>query len=333
MVLGRAVRTALAAIIAWVVVQPWGGLADQYPYYAPMGAVIAVTATVAGSFRETWRTALAIGIGAVLALLTTPLHLVLQLGVVVGLGTVISGWRRLGDTAGWVPIAGLFVLLFGQGNPWGSPTAYMGLTTLGAAIGLVVNAVWPPLPLGATRKATDRLRALLADQLDILAEALSGDTLPDPDEWGRRVHRIDPVLYQMRDLVATLRDSRRANWRARRWRESNDVAERQAQALDAMAFLVEDVTWFLTDREHAGRDDVAIGPRQRPSTAELLRRVAAVLRSMDGVEVDKELLTEADEALDDLVAGIGEARVDTDDAMVSASGVVSTVGRTLDPLP
>ena len=96
---GRALRSAVAAVVAWLAVLPWGGLADQYPYYPPMGAVIAVSATVTGSVRTVWRTALAIAIGAGLALATTGLHLLIQLFVVVGLGSVVSGWKRLGDTA------------------------------------------------------------------------------------------------------------------------------------------------------------------------------------------------------------------------------------------
>lgn len=331
-VVGRAIRSALAAVIAWLVVLPWGGIADQYPYYAPMGAVIAISATVAASVREVWRTALAIAIGAALAIATAPLHLLIQLFVVIGLGTVVSGWKQLGDTSGWVPIAGLFVLVFGGDNAWGFPIAYVGLTTLGALVGLVVNALWPPLPLNSARKAAAALRDVLCDQLDVLAEALSQEQLPDEDEWQRRSRSIDPALHHMRDISSTLDDALRGNWRAPRWKDSSTTLERQVHALDAMAFLIEDVSWFLSNRENAGRDDVAIGPDLRPQTAEVFHDLAEVLRSMRGTEVDPELLKEADAALDRLAEGIDEVRARTDDDMMAASGVVTTVHRTLDTL-
>ncbi|HET7682907.1 MAG TPA: hypothetical protein VFK34_04485 [Marmoricola sp.] len=331
-VVGRAIRSAVAAVLAWLVILPWGGIADQYPYYAPMGAVIAVTATVAGAFREVWRTALAIAIGAALALVTAPLHLLIQLFVVVGLGTVVSGWKRLGDTASWVPIAGLFVLVFDRDGSWDYPVAYIGLTTVGALVGLAVTTVWPPLPLKAARTAAQSLRDVLCDQLDILADALSAEDLPDKDDWQRRSRSIDPALHHARDIAQTLEEAREGNWRAARWKEYGDTLERQVRALDAMAFLVEDVTWFLSDRENAGRDDVAIGPRLRPQTAEVFRRVSAALRSMEGTDVEDDLLKHAEEGLDDLVAGIRDVRRDTDDDMMAASGVVTTVHRTLDTL-
>jgi hypothetical protein len=41
----------VAAAVAWLVVLPFVGVADDYAYYAPLGAVIAVSATVARSWR------------------------------------------------------------------------------------------------------------------------------------------------------------------------------------------------------------------------------------------------------------------------------------------
>lgn len=62
-----AVKAAIAATLLWLIVRPWGGVADDYPYYAPFGAAIAVSATVARSFTITIRSIAAILIGALLA--------------------------------------------------------------------------------------------------------------------------------------------------------------------------------------------------------------------------------------------------------------------------
>src|SRR5690625_37272 len=60
-----AIRAAVAAAVAWVVVSVLPGeLADDYPYYAPFGAVIATTFTLAGSVRESLQSVGAIAVNA-----------------------------------------------------------------------------------------------------------------------------------------------------------------------------------------------------------------------------------------------------------------------------
>ena len=142
-------KAALAAALAWLAVQPMGGVANDYPYYAPLGALIAVTSTVAGSVRESLQGLAAILTGAALAILTlqTDLPVVADLAVVVGIGTAVSGWHRYGAMASWVPVAGLFVLIIGRGDAVDYATAYLGLTSLGAAIGIALNIAFPPLAL------------------------------------------------------------------------------------------------------------------------------------------------------------------------------------------
>ena len=41
--LNLSLKAALAAALSWLAVLPLWGVADEYPYYAPLGAVIAVT--------------------------------------------------------------------------------------------------------------------------------------------------------------------------------------------------------------------------------------------------------------------------------------------------
>ena len=63
--MGLAVKAALAAALAWHV----AGLlplapAEQYPYYAPLGAVIATSTTLSGSVRGSVQSVAAIALGA-----------------------------------------------------------------------------------------------------------------------------------------------------------------------------------------------------------------------------------------------------------------------------
>lgn len=114
--LPRALKAALAATLAWLVVQPLGGPADQYAYYAPLGAVIAISVTVVDSASAAVQGVVAILLGAALAVLAVELvpGTPAGLAAVVLLGTVVAGWWRLGDMGSWVPIAALFVLTIGS---------------------------------------------------------------------------------------------------------------------------------------------------------------------------------------------------------------------------
>src|SRR5690349_12389023 len=89
-----AIKAAVAAALAWACVRPFGGFVAEYEYYAPFGAVVAVSSTLAHSLRSTAQTAVAITIGAGLALAgrQIPGNVVLDLAVAVAVGTLIAGW-------------------------------------------------------------------------------------------------------------------------------------------------------------------------------------------------------------------------------------------------
>lgn len=333
MELGRPLRAAIAAGLSWVVVLPMGGVADEYPYYAPLGAVVAVTASVIGSVRESLQTIAAMAIGVALAVLTTPLPQLLSLLVVVALGTGVAVsplFERLGSAASWTPVTGMFVLVIGGDSPWEYAGAYLGLTTFGALVGLVVNLVWPPFPLHAHARALARVRGTLAGQLESVSEGLSGDRPPTPEEWEERTADLDALVHEMRAVASDAGDSRRANWRVRRWRTDAEKRYLQARALERLAFLVEDLTDLLQEQEHDEREHVALGRSLRPYAARALADLAGVLRSAeDDGEVEPELVERADTSVEALVRAMRGVRRVTGDDLITAGGVVTVVGRTL----
>lgn len=148
-----ALRAALAAATAWAVAGLLPGLADQYPYYAPFGAVVATTFTLASSVKESVQAVAAIALGGATAWvvdLWIGVSSPLSVALVVAAGVGLAGLPWLGTMGGWVPTAAIFTLIIGHGETSFSG-AYAGLTLLGACIGIVVNAVFPPLPLGPVR--------------------------------------------------------------------------------------------------------------------------------------------------------------------------------------
>ncbi len=329
--LNVSVKAALAAALAWLAVQPMWGVADRYPYYAPLGAVIAVTSTVAGSVRESLQGLAAILTGATLALIVMQgeLPVVADIALVVATGTAISGWRHYGSKASWIPVTGLFVLIIGRGDAIDYVIAYLGLTSLGAVIGITLNVAFPPLALKPMSNSVTRLRGILADQLDELADGLTRETPLTAEQWEQRRHEIRPTLEEMQRIVAHTTDGRRANWRARRWSDHAEQRYQQARALQQVAFLIEDMTALVVDQERADREAVALGPEVRPHAARALVCLAEALRSVEAETADPDRLRAADRAIVGLAEAIREARQRSRTEMFAAGTLVSGARRTL----
>ena len=325
------VKAALAAAIAWLLVQPLWGVADEYPYYAPLGAVIAVTTTVAGSLRETLQGLVAIFTGAVLALASrmTPFPVVVDLALVVLVGTFVSAWRGFGNKASYVPVTGVFTLIIGANEAVDYAFAYLGLAGLGAMVGIALNIAFPPLVMRRMADSIRRLRGLLAAQLDDLADGLLSEEALTVDQWRKRQRSIRPTAEEMQRVVGHATDARRANWRARRWSETAEQGYQQARALQQVAFLVEDMTDLVVDQERAERDEVALGPELRPHAAHVLQEMAEVLRSVHHETADVDELREADAAVVKLVEEIRSERERSESDMFAAGTVVTGVRRAM----
>lgn len=330
--IGLATRAAIAAAGAWWLAQLIPGPLSDYPYYAPLGAVIATTApTLAGSVRESAQTVASIGLGAAIALTGAAVFgpQLVTLAVVVAAGVLLAGWRRLGAASSWVPTSALFVLIIGNTNTTAYVLGYAGLTLLGALVGVAVTSAFPPLPLTPAQATLAALRETLAGQLDDLADALRPEIPPTPEEWRDRMRSIDPLLADMRTAVQRTAEARRGNRLAARYRDAADRQYRQARALESLALLVEALSVVLAETEAAGNERLALGPQLRPGAARTLSALAEVLRSVDGPEADPEAVRRADEALAAFTAELRRVRVTTDDDLFEAGNIVENVRRAL----
>lgn len=329
--LNLSLKAALAAALSWLAVLPLWGMADQYPYYAPLGAVIAVTSTVAGSVRDSVQGLAAILVGATLSLAVMPFDLpvIADIAIVVALGTAISGWRRFGTKASMIPVTALFVLIVGRGDPLDYAVAYLGLTSLGAAIGIALNIALPPLALTRMADSVSRLRGVLAEQLEELAAGLARDNPLTAQEWSERRRAIRPTLEEMQRVVGHATDGRRANWRAKRWSEHAERRYQEARALQQVAFLIEDITALVVDQERAELERVALGPELRPYAARALGAMTGVLRSVEGGTADPATLRSADTAVVALAEAIRTARQRSSSDLFAAGTVVTGARRAI----
>jgi uncharacterized membrane protein YgaE (UPF0421/DUF939 family) len=325
-----AIKAALAAALAWLVVLPIGGVANDYPYYAPFGAVIAMSATVAKSWRTSVQAIAGIMVGAALALgaARLPIAPVLELAIVVGGGILVAGWARLGAGGEWVPLAGVFVLIIGDTDRLGFVMAYVGLTALGAVIGIGLNVLWPPLPLIAADDALGRLRETLAEQLDALADGLSQDAPLERADWQQFRRAVGQRTEEMRDRAAEASEARWANWRAMRWRDESDRQKRTARALDRLALAVEDLTMLVLDSEHADREAVPLRPALREPAVEALRSTAVLVR--EGVGSKSDRIDAASEAVQRLASAVVDVHTEGEPDLFDAGAIVRSLRDMID---
>jgi hypothetical protein len=278
-----AAKGALAATLAWFV----GTLApapfSEYPYYAPLGAVLATTSTVVRSVRESLQSVAAVLVGAVIARAVdlVPLAGSLEIAAVVGIALLCVGWRVFGAMGDWAVMSAIFVLILGDGDGLEYTGSYAGLIVVGAAIGVGVNLLLPPLPLTPSELALGRLRDGLADQVEALATSLDNEGTLLPDEWERRRHGLFPTIEGARAAVAKTREASRANRRVRRNGNRDRVASqtRRVGALGTSAEVVHEIVRLLVEWERDGCDDVPLGQQLRPAFATTLRAYAEALRS------------------------------------------------------
>lgn len=341
-----ALKGALAATLAWFVgilsPEPF----SQYPYYAPLGAVLATTSTVVRSVRESLQTVAAVLVGALIARAVdlVPLPGPLEIAVVTAVALLCVGWRIFGDMGSWTVTSAIFVLILGSGESFGYIGSYAGLIVVGAAIGVAINVLLPPLPLTPSELALERLRDALADQVEALATWLEDAGALDPDEWEDRRHGLIPTIEGTRAAVGQMREAARANRKVRRtaYRDWMASQTRRAAALGTSAEVVDEIVRLLVEWERDGRDDVALGRELRPTFAATLRAFAAALRAAETREVADEAghaaqeaadaVSRLDEALDELSEQVRRTRRSSAQDYFVAGALIVDLARGADAL-
>lgn len=331
---GLALRSAGAGAIAFGVGAVFPGPAGEYPYYAPLGAVVAMSSTVMGSVRNAVQSIVSIWLGSAIALVTTTVMAptAWTVALVIGLGTMAVNWRLLGGMGQWVPTAALFVLIIGAEDPVAFVSAYGGLTLIGAAIGVAAILLFPQLPLGPAEEAIGDVRAEVIVQLRQLADALQGDRPPTETEWRERRARLEPALQRMREARMLVLDASRANRRRAHHQRVLASQVEQAGSLERVCILVESMTQLLEEEERAENEKVGLGPQLRPPTVRALLALADLVESGDGRTVDIAAMAAARETLAGLVDEIHAVRVgeSSDDELFTAGSIVTNIRRCLE---
>ena len=279
----RAVRAALAAGLSWQAALLLPPALAQYAYYAPLGALIAVSPTVADSASAAWRSLLAILVGFALAValyeVTAGLPDALAVALIVAVAIVVEQWRLFREQASWVSFAAVLMLTVGTADPADYAVRYAGLTLLGAGIGVAVTSVlFPPLQLTTAVQRIADTRELLAGHLETIASAVRSGGVPSSSDWAARGVELDRALDLMRSAESLVERARRANPRAPRWQGTAARIREQCRGLDRVAVLVDDLTTLVVEFQPHRRGLDRVDDGTGWVLAEALGALAAVVR-------------------------------------------------------
>jgi hypothetical protein len=204
-------KTALAAIIAWVLARNALGL--QQPFLAPWAALLVVHATVFRSFsRGAMQVAatfaavlLAATVGQLLGMDTWAVAVLLVVGLTLG----AVPWMGADTTT----IASTAVVVLTTGYADVMLFSRLIDTAIGVMVGLAVNLmVWPPLRRRTTIAAMDQIDDAIGELLVDMGTTMSrGCDLDDVNEWIERTRDLDADLDHAWSMVRQATESARLN--------------------------------------------------------------------------------------------------------------------------
>ncbi|BCW71247.1 hypothetical protein NicSoilB8_22910 [Arthrobacter sp. NicSoilB8] len=328
-----ALKAALAAGIAFAIAPFMPGSAADYPYYAPLGALVAMYENVAGSMRQGLQTlvGLAIGVGLAFMLFSLGEPTPLTVAVVMGLGVVLAGLPRIGSGRDWIPTAALLVLLVGGHNPDSFSFGYLFQMGVGVTVGIIVNLlVFPPLHFRAAALSIAELRQALAQQLWDMGKALKESWPPEHEDWARRSDALAAHARSVRFAVEKADASRQANPRRRLHPRDLDLDYRNLRDLERITFHVQDVTQVLADVIWADDTPFVVPDEYAVPLGDALTAVGDVLRATEEDHPDRlaELAGLADAAVQELTARIG-SEPHTHDAPSAVESILVSLHRML----
>lgn len=243
-------KTSLAVGLAWTIAPHMPGVTDEYPYYAPLGALVSMYPTLMGSAKSGLQTLLGLATGIALATLV-----VLTIGptwwtipAVVGVGVLLSGTGWFGHGREYVPMAALFVLIIGGQNADEYSLGYLTQTAVGVVIGLIVNLVIAPAPLtGIAAARVDAFRERLSSHLHDIGSAVSESWPPEHQQWADDAASLAETTATLRAALAEADESRRGNPRARGRRGETHQIHDELATLDRIAYLIRDISDATAD--------------------------------------------------------------------------------------
>ncbi|GAB3632348.1 hypothetical protein GCM10027421_17010 [Microbacterium shaanxiense] len=316
-----AAKAALAVGIAWALAPHMPGVTDEYPYYAPLGALLSMYPTLMESAKSGLQTllGLAVGIGLALAVVVTVGPNWWTIPLVAGVGVLLSGTGWFGVGREYVPIAALFVLIIGGQNSDDYSLGYLTQMAVGVAVGLAVNLlILPRVLTGVAAARVDDFRTQLARHLHEIGEAVSESWPPERDGWVRDASALADTSRDVRQALDEADASRKGNPRAMRGRHDTSDVHDRLEALELIAVRIRDISDALADAIWERPGGLGLNPTLAEPLSEACRRVA------DCIEQDEDDSAEAHRARENAARAVRMLLDEVDQVAVSS-------GRTIGP--
>ncbi|WP_448639575.1 FUSC family protein [Geodermatophilus sp. URMC 63] len=279
----RAARMTGATVAAFLVAQGVG-LHTPPPLIAALTALLVVQATLSSTLLHGVQRVLSVVSGVALAVLFAAVVGLTwwSLAALVGASILAGQLLRLGPHLVEVPISAMLVLGASGAEEVGSGRVVE--TLIGAAVGVLVNVVFPPaVQTRYAMQALERFAEEIACLLhDAAADLRAGPaTVEQSTRWLEDARRLNRHAPRVDRALAHAEESRRLNVRALRVppvgrgaRRGLDTLEHASVSLRTLFRAVDDAT-----RERTGVDeDAGYADVVRQTVASLLERMGTVVR-------------------------------------------------------
>nr|WP_104044068.1 FUSC family protein [Arthrobacter sp. ZGTC412] len=328
-----AAKAALAAGLAFLIAPLMPGAAANYPYYAPLGALVAMYHNVAGSVRQGFQAlaGLTVGIGLAVILVSIADPSPLTVALFMGIGVLLGGLPGFGSGSDWIPTAALLVLLVGGNNADDFSFGYLVQMGFGVGVGIAVNfLVFPPLHLKAAAASLEDLRLALGRQLTDMGAALKEEWPPEHEDWSRRAEELASAARSVRHLVKEADASRRANPRRKLYPRDIDQDYRNLRQLERVTFHIQDMTDVLSDVIWDSDVPYTVPLQDNEPLADAITATGNLLGSINDADPDEqeELLKAAGSAVEAAMAATA-AREPEEGAVPASESILLSLHRIL----
>lgn len=244
----RTAKTTLAAVLSFVLAERLG--TSGQPVLAPLTALLVVQLTMYETVAHGLQRIVGVVAGVLVAVaVATFVGLTWwSLGAVVALSLILGRLLRLGSQLLEVPISAMLVLAVGGSQDVAAGRVYE--TLIGAAVGILVNAVIsPPLYLQPAGDALGELADRMALFLRQLADQLrAGWSREAADRWLTEARLLGAEVSRADRTLARVEESARFNPRGARAREARPRLRTGLTGLEHCQITLRSLCRALLDR-------------------------------------------------------------------------------------